>query len=170
MLTRWLGGRPISRQRLRSGPYLTGTLSNESVLSQVFPGAEQERLKRVVTIPSAQGDWLVQYQKAGENFLRPASATLEILRDRDDYDRSERSDKRHKSEDRYQSDTQQNNVSESQSKNDRAGSDRNSGAWTRPKNRGTSPSTTRVNHCEITRLSQYVLKDHVHDLSLNQVP
>ncbi|GJX38540.1 hypothetical protein Tco_0251843 [Tanacetum coccineum] len=34
---------------------------------------------------------------------------LEILRDRDDYDRSERSYKRHKSGDRYQSDTQQNN-------------------------------------------------------------
>ncbi|GKG56984.1 hypothetical protein Tco_0582335, partial [Tanacetum coccineum] len=34
-----------------------------------------------------------------------AARNLEILRDQDDYDRSERSDKRHKSGDRYQSDT-----------------------------------------------------------------
>ncbi|GJT13955.1 putative reverse transcriptase domain-containing protein [Tanacetum coccineum] len=42
-----------------------------------------------------------------------AARNLEILRDRDDYDRSERSDKRHKSGDRYQSATQQNKLSES---------------------------------------------------------
>ncbi|GJZ76867.1 xylulose kinase-1 [Tanacetum coccineum] len=50
-----------------------------------------------------------------------AARNLEILRDRDDYDRSERSDKRHKSGDRYQSDTQQNNYRSHDQKNDRQG-------------------------------------------------
>ncbi|GJR43780.1 putative nucleotidyltransferase, ribonuclease H [Tanacetum coccineum] len=56
-----------------------------------------------------------------------AARNLEILRDRDDYDRSERSDKRHKSGDRYQSDTQQNNYRSHDQKNDRQGSDRQGG-------------------------------------------
>ncbi|GJT27632.1 zinc finger, CCHC-type, retrotransposon gag domain protein [Tanacetum coccineum] len=56
-----------------------------------------------------------------------AARNLEILRDRDDYDRSERSDKRHKSGDRYQSDTQQNNYQSHDQKNDRQGSDRQGG-------------------------------------------
>ncbi|GJZ11846.1 retrotransposable element Tf2 [Tanacetum coccineum] len=54
-------------------------------------------------------------------------ASGRILRDRDDYDRSERSDKRHKSGDRYQSDTQQNNYRSHDQKNDRQGSDRQGG-------------------------------------------
>ncbi|GJY83867.1 hypothetical protein Tco_0497243 [Tanacetum coccineum] len=53
-----------------------------------------------------------------------AARNLEILRDRDDYDRSERSDKRHKSGDRYQSATQQNSYRGHDQKNDRQGSDR----------------------------------------------
>ncbi|GJV90442.1 putative nucleotidyltransferase, ribonuclease H [Tanacetum coccineum] len=56
-----------------------------------------------------------------------AARNLEILRDRDDYDRSERSDKRHKSGDRYQSATQQNNYRGHDQKNDRQGSDRQGG-------------------------------------------
>ncbi|GJT11708.1 hypothetical protein Tco_0858750 [Tanacetum coccineum] len=40
-----------------------------------------------------------------------AARNLEILRDRDDYDRSERSDKRHKSGDQYQPATQQTSFS-----------------------------------------------------------
>ncbi|GJW81832.1 putative reverse transcriptase domain-containing protein [Tanacetum coccineum] len=56
-----------------------------------------------------------------------AARNLEILRDRDDYDRSERSDKRHKSGDRYQPDTQQNNYRSHDQKNDRQGSDRQGG-------------------------------------------
>ncbi|GJU54568.1 putative reverse transcriptase domain-containing protein [Tanacetum coccineum] len=51
-----------------------------------------------------------------------AARNLEILRDRDDYDRSERSDKRHKSGDRYQSATQQNSYRGHDQKNDRQGS------------------------------------------------
>ncbi|GJZ72016.1 putative reverse transcriptase domain-containing protein [Tanacetum coccineum] len=56
-----------------------------------------------------------------------AARNLEILRDRDDYDRSERSDKRHKSGDRYQPDTQQNNYRSHDQKNDRHGSNRQGG-------------------------------------------
>ncbi|GKF71906.1 hypothetical protein Tco_0208020, partial [Tanacetum coccineum] len=56
-----------------------------------------------------------------------AARNLEILCDRDDYDRSERSDKRHKSGDRYQSDNQQNNYRSHDQKNDRQGSDRQDG-------------------------------------------
>ncbi|GJT44520.1 zinc finger, CCHC-type, retrotransposon gag domain protein [Tanacetum coccineum] len=56
-----------------------------------------------------------------------AARNLEILRDRDDYDRSERSDKRHKSGDRYQSATQQNSYRSHDQKNDRQGSDRQDG-------------------------------------------
>ncbi|GJR87793.1 retrotransposon protein, putative, ty3-gypsy subclass [Tanacetum coccineum] len=56
-----------------------------------------------------------------------AARNLEILRDRDDYDRSERSDKRHKSGDRFQSATQQNSYRSHDQKNDRQGSDRQGG-------------------------------------------
>ncbi|GJW51996.1 putative nucleotidyltransferase, ribonuclease H [Tanacetum coccineum] len=57
---------------------------------------------------------------------------LEILRDRDDYDRSERSDKRHKSGDRYHPYSQQGShrshgQSDDRQKNDRQGSDRQGG-------------------------------------------
>ncbi|GJV58518.1 retrotransposon protein, putative, ty3-gypsy subclass [Tanacetum coccineum] len=71
-----------------------------------------------------------------------AARNLEILRDRDDYDRSERSDKRHKSGDRYQSATQQNNYRSHDQKNDRQGSDRQGGilVLSRPKEQGVSKS------------------------------
>ncbi|GKA85251.1 hypothetical protein Tco_0806905 [Tanacetum coccineum] len=65
-----------------------------------------------------------------------AARNIEILRDRDDYDRSERSDKRHKSGDRYQSATQQNSYRGHDQKNDRQGSDISVvefWCWTRPK-------------------------------------
>ncbi|GKA04964.1 zinc finger, CCHC-type, retrotransposon gag domain protein [Tanacetum coccineum] len=57
---------------------------------------------------------------------------LEILRDRDDYDRSERSDKRHKSGDRYHPYSQQGShkshgQSDDRQRSDRQGSDRQSG-------------------------------------------
>ncbi|GJV59060.1 zinc finger, CCHC-type, retrotransposon gag domain protein [Tanacetum coccineum] len=69
-----------------------------------------------------------------------AARNLEILRDRDDYDRSERSDKRHKSGDRYQSATQQNNYrghdqKKMSSRVDRQAG-RNSGAGRDQRNRG----------------------------------
>ncbi|GJS68365.1 reverse transcriptase [Tanacetum coccineum] len=72
-----------------------------------------------------------------------AARNLEILRDRDDYDRSERSDKRHKSGDRYQSATQQISYRGHDQKNDRQGSDSrrlNVWCWTRPRNRGSQQS------------------------------
>ncbi|GJZ36680.1 hypothetical protein Tco_0582871, partial [Tanacetum coccineum] len=78
---------------------------------------------------------------------------LEILSDRDDYDRSERSDKGHKSGDRYQSATQQNNYRSHDQKNDRQGSDRQGGGGilVLDATKGTEVSNptdlpTRVNH------------------------
>ncbi|GJX20281.1 hypothetical protein Tco_0222958 [Tanacetum coccineum] len=61
-----------------------------------------------------------------------AARNLEILRDRDDYDRSERSDKRHKSGDRYHPYNQQGShkshgQSDDRQRSDRKGSDRQSG-------------------------------------------
>ncbi|GJT95284.1 zinc finger, CCHC-type, retrotransposon gag domain protein [Tanacetum coccineum] len=61
-----------------------------------------------------------------------AARNLEILRDRDDYDRSERSDKRHKSGDRYHPYSQQGShrshgQSDDRQRSDRQGSDRQSG-------------------------------------------
>ncbi|GKB40067.1 retrotransposon protein, putative, ty3-gypsy subclass [Tanacetum coccineum] len=54
-------------------------------------------------------NWILPYgERSSTCWLTDAARNLEILRDRDDYDRSERSDKRHKSGDRYQSATQQN--------------------------------------------------------------
>ncbi|GJV79101.1 putative reverse transcriptase domain-containing protein, partial [Tanacetum coccineum] len=61
-----------------------------------------------------------------------AARNLEILRDRDDYDRSERSDKRHKSGDRYHPYNQQDShkshgQSDDRQRSDRQGSDRQNG-------------------------------------------
>ncbi|GJY55225.1 zinc finger, CCHC-type, retrotransposon gag domain protein [Tanacetum coccineum] len=61
-----------------------------------------------------------------------AARNLEILRDRDDYDRSERSDKRHKSGDRYHPYSQQGShkshgQSDDRQRSDRQGSDRQNG-------------------------------------------
>ncbi|GJT13255.1 hypothetical protein Tco_0860297 [Tanacetum coccineum] len=53
-----------------------------------------------------------------------AARNFEILRDRDDYDRPERSDKRHKSGDQHQSSNQQNSHRGHDQRNDRHGSDR----------------------------------------------
>ncbi|GJX20282.1 zinc finger, CCHC-type, retrotransposon gag domain protein [Tanacetum coccineum] len=88
---------------------LTWAAFKELFFLQFFPRAEQERLKK---------EYHSIRQRASENsteymhrFLRlvftdvaqvaDAARNLEILRDRDDYDRSERSDKRHTSRDRY---------------------------------------------------------------------
>ncbi|GJS30487.1 putative reverse transcriptase domain-containing protein [Tanacetum coccineum] len=56
-----------------------------------------------------------------------AARNLEILRDREDYDRSEQSNKRHKSEDQYQPATQQSSYRSHGQNNDRHGSNRQGG-------------------------------------------
>ncbi|GKA27220.1 zinc finger, CCHC-type, retrotransposon gag domain protein, partial [Tanacetum coccineum] len=78
-----------------------------AVLSSVFPSSRARALEEGVPIHPPRN--------------------LEILRDRDDYDRSEPSDKRHKSGDRYQSATQQNSYRGHDQKNDHQGSDRQGG-------------------------------------------
>ncbi|GJZ99533.1 putative nucleotidyltransferase, ribonuclease H, partial [Tanacetum coccineum] len=66
-----------------------------------------------------------------------AARNLEILGDRDDYDRSERSDKRHKSRDQYQPATQQSSYQSHDLENDRQG---NSGAGTRQRTEVSNPT------------------------------
>ncbi|GJZ16563.1 putative reverse transcriptase domain-containing protein [Tanacetum coccineum] len=83
-VTRWLGGMPYKqakRRRVRGGPYLTCWAAfKDCHLSSVFlPRAEQETLEERAADVAQVAD---------------AARNLEILRDRDDYDRSERSDKR----------------------------------------------------------------------------
>ncbi|GJR61543.1 zinc finger, CCHC-type, retrotransposon gag domain protein [Tanacetum coccineum] len=56
-----------------------------------------------------------------------AARNLEILRDREDYDRSEQSNKRHKSEDQYQPATQQSSYRSHGQNNDRHGSKQQGG-------------------------------------------
>ncbi|GJR94184.1 zinc finger, CCHC-type, retrotransposon gag domain protein [Tanacetum coccineum] len=86
-----------------------------------------------------------------------AARNLEILRDRDDYDRSERSDKRHKSGDRYQSATQQNSYRGHDQKNDRQGSDRQGGGGNyRNNNNNYSRDNNRSN---LNRYRLYLLYD-----------
>ncbi|GJT40474.1 zinc finger, CCHC-type, retrotransposon gag domain protein [Tanacetum coccineum] len=87
-----------------------------------------------------------------------AARNLEILRDRDDYDRSERSDKRHKSGDRYQSDTQQNNYRSHDQKNDRQGSDRQGGGGNYRNNNNNKYSRDN-NRSNLNRYRLYLLYD-----------
>ncbi|GJX24602.1 putative reverse transcriptase domain-containing protein [Tanacetum coccineum] len=104
-----LGGRKAYKQAKGGDVWvltLTWAAFKELFFLQFFPRAEQERLKRELLVTAEE---------------------QRFLRDRDDYDRSERSDKRHKSGDRYQSDTQQNNYRSHDQKNDRQGSDRQGG-------------------------------------------
>ncbi|GJU39626.1 putative reverse transcriptase domain-containing protein [Tanacetum coccineum] len=113
-----------------------------------------------------------------------AARNFEILRDRDDYDRPERSDKRHKSGDQHQSSNQQNSHRGHDQRNDRHGSDRqggsgnyrnnnsnnhsrdnnrNSGAGRDHRNRGQQShrATNSGNSFDITSLFARCLKIHV---------
>ncbi|GJT58362.1 zinc finger, CCHC-type, retrotransposon gag domain protein, partial [Tanacetum coccineum] len=87
-----------------------------------------------------------------------AARNLEILRDRDDYDRSERSDKRHKSGDRYQSATQQNSYRGHDQKNDRQGSDRQGGGGNYRNNNNNNYSRDN-NRSNLNRYRLYLLYD-----------
>ncbi|GJT70484.1 hypothetical protein Tco_1029770 [Tanacetum coccineum] len=80
-----------------------------------------------------------------------AARNLEILRDRDDYDRSERSDKRHKSGDRYQSATQQNSYRGHDQKNDRQGSDRQGGGGNYRNNNNNNNNNNHNNNNNYSR-------------------
>ncbi|GJX23648.1 zinc finger, CCHC-type, retrotransposon gag domain protein, partial [Tanacetum coccineum] len=87
-----------------------------------------------------------------------AASNLEILRDRDYYERSERSDKRHKSGDRYQSATQQNSYRGHDQKNDRQGSDRQGGGGNYRNNNNNNYSRDN-NRSNLNRYRLYLLYD-----------
>ncbi|GJS31333.1 putative reverse transcriptase domain-containing protein [Tanacetum coccineum] len=116
---------------------------------QFFPRAEQERLKReyhslrqragessnefmqrFIRIAGFLGQAAGTAEEQAKNFRWDAARNFEILRDRDDYDRPERSDKRHKSGDQHQSSDQQNSHRGHDQRNDRHGSDRQGGSGT----------------------------------------
>ncbi|GJX12581.1 hypothetical protein Tco_0204339 [Tanacetum coccineum] len=91
-----------------------------------------------------------------------AARNLEILRDRDDYDRSERSDKRHKSGDRYHPYSQQGShrshgQSDDRQKNDRQGSDRQGGGGYESNITSIGVPTSRVPSEGYTSLFCYTL-------------
>ncbi|GKB03269.1 putative reverse transcriptase domain-containing protein, partial [Tanacetum coccineum] len=153
---------------------LTWAAFKELFFLQFFPRAEQERLKREYhSIRQRASENSTEYMQrflrlAG--FLGQAAGTaeeqaknyrwgnLEILRDRDDYDRSERSDKRHKSGDRYQSDTQQNNYRSHDQKNDRQGSNRQGGSGNYRNNNNNNYSRDN-NRSNLNRYRLYLLYD-----------
>ncbi|GJU58170.1 putative reverse transcriptase domain-containing protein [Tanacetum coccineum] len=89
-----------------------------------------------------------------------AARNFEILRDRDDYDRPERSDKRHKSGDQHQSSNQQNSHRGHDQRNDRHG---NIGAGRDHRNRGQQShrATNSGNSFDVTSLFAICLKIHV---------
>ncbi|GJV66878.1 putative nucleotidyltransferase, ribonuclease H [Tanacetum coccineum] len=130
-------------------------------LSSVFPRAVQERL-RGSTFPSAKGrvKRVAEYMRftVVAQGLRMCTQLRDSLRDRDDYDRSERSDKRHKSGDRYQSDTQQNNYRSHDQKNDRQGSDRQGGGGNYRNNNNNKYSRDN-NRSNLNRYRLYLLYD-----------
>ncbi|GJW97363.1 putative reverse transcriptase domain-containing protein [Tanacetum coccineum] len=72
-----------------------------------------------------------------------AARNLEILRDREDYDRSEQSNKRHKSEDQYQPATQQSSYRSHGQNNDRHGSNRQGGGGNNNNNNNYSSGNNR---------------------------
>ncbi|GJZ71541.1 putative reverse transcriptase domain-containing protein [Tanacetum coccineum] len=77
---------------------------------------------------------------------------------KDDYDRSERSDKRHKSGDRYQSATQQISYRGHDQKNDRQGSDRQGGGGNYRNNNNNNYSRDN-NRSNLNRYRLYLLYD-----------
>ncbi|GKC36855.1 putative reverse transcriptase domain-containing protein [Tanacetum coccineum] len=101
-----------------------GLAFKEAGSSSVFPSSRARALEEeYISIPPKKGCW---------HCRRAGARNLEILRDRDDYDRSERSDKRHKSGDRYHPYSQQGShkshgQSDDRQRSDRQGSDRQSG-------------------------------------------
>ncbi|GJT50647.1 retrotransposon protein, putative, ty3-gypsy subclass [Tanacetum coccineum] len=117
-----------------------------AVLSSVFPSSraralwkracwhaeEQCRKNFIWGLHKSILDHVMCIQFTDVAQVADAARNLEILRDRDDYDRSERSDKRHKSGDRYHPYSQQGShrshgQSDDRQKNDRQGSDRQGG-------------------------------------------
>ncbi|GJX91822.1 retrotransposon protein, putative, ty3-gypsy subclass [Tanacetum coccineum] len=167
------------------GPYFDLGSFQRAVLSSVFPSSRTRALEERVPFhpPMAEG-WgeystaltcqavfppLAGFSWTGCWYCRKsrrmilswvadAARNLEILRDRDDYDRSERSDKRHKSGDRYQSDTQQNNYRSHDQKNDRQGSDRQGGGGNYRNNNNNKYSRDN-NRSNLNRYRLYLLYD-----------
>ncbi|GJT24991.1 retrotransposon protein, putative, ty3-gypsy subclass [Tanacetum coccineum] len=89
-----------------------------------------DAFKTRLAVYKFEGDalaWWKAYKQAKGGDAWVLTLTWAAFKELDDYDRSERSDKRHKSGDRYQSATQQNSYRGHDQKNDRQGSDRQGG-------------------------------------------
>ncbi|GJY99291.1 putative reverse transcriptase domain-containing protein [Tanacetum coccineum] len=106
---------------------------NKLEVSEREIGHEESRVLRKMVNTRTDAELAAAVQAAVDAMLPQiprSDADAHQLRNRrrqDDYDRSERSDKRHKSGDRYQSATQQNSYRGHDQKNDRQGSDRQGG-------------------------------------------
>ncbi|GJV30330.1 putative reverse transcriptase domain-containing protein [Tanacetum coccineum] len=154
---------------------LTWAAFKELFFLSVFSLGRQERLRGSTIYPAAGTaeeqaknfrwglhksilDHVMCIQFTDVAQVADAARNLEILRDRDDYDRSERSDKRHKSGDRYQSATQQNSYRGHDQKNDRQGSDRQGGGGNYRNNNNNNYSRDN-NRSNLNRYRLYLLYD-----------
>ncbi|GJR96476.1 putative nucleotidyltransferase, ribonuclease H [Tanacetum coccineum] len=107
---------PQIREQVRE-EYRNGASGSEEQAQELSWGHHRVILDRILCMEFTD---VAQVADAARNF--------EILRDRDDYDRPERSDKRHKSGDQHQSSNQQNSHRGHDQRNDRHGSDRQGGS------------------------------------------
>ncbi|GJU06468.1 putative reverse transcriptase domain-containing protein [Tanacetum coccineum] len=156
----------IARRGCHAPTDIARQLSKSCSSSSFSLEARQERLKRKSFHPPKGSENSNEYSSVsfgpsgflGRLLVADAARNLEILRDRDDYDRSERSDKRHKSGDRYQSATQQNSYRGHDQKNDRQGSDRQGGGGNYRNNNNNNYSRDN-NRSNLNRYRLYLLYD-----------
>ncbi|GJY78796.1 retrotransposon protein, putative, ty3-gypsy subclass [Tanacetum coccineum] len=139
-------GRPISRPKEESeGSLLCWHFFKELFLSSVYFPSSRARALLLVLAKSRRRTFSMGSHKSNLDHVMciqftdvaqvaDAARNLEILRDRDDYERSDRSDKRHKSGDRYHRTEQQG--SSTGSRNHSRDNNRNSGAGRDQRNRG----------------------------------
>ncbi|GJR11062.1 putative nucleotidyltransferase, ribonuclease H [Tanacetum coccineum] len=148
------------RQRAseNSTEYMQRFLRLAGFLGQAAGTAEEQAKKFCCSLHKSILDHVMCIQFTDVAQVADAARNLEILRDRDDYDRSERSDKRHKSGDRYQSDTQQNNYQSHDQKNNRQGSDRQGGGGNYRNNNNNKYSRDN-NRSNLNRYRLYLLYD-----------
>ncbi|GJS83959.1 putative reverse transcriptase domain-containing protein [Tanacetum coccineum] len=121
------------RQRAseNSTEYMQRFLRLAGFLGQAAGTAEEQAKKFCCSLHKSILDHVMCIQFTDVAQVADAARNLEILRDRDDYDRSERSDKRHKSGDRYHPYSQQGShrshgQSDDRQRSDMQGSDRQS--------------------------------------------
>ncbi|GKB70868.1 zinc finger, CCHC-type, retrotransposon gag domain protein [Tanacetum coccineum] len=164
-----IGSLPIMRRSSTYGLLVKIVLSTSSVsslagfLGQAAGTAEEQAKNFRWGLHKSILDHVMCIQFTDVAQVADAARNLEILRDRDDYDRSERSDKRHKSGDRYHPYSQQGShkshgQSDDRQRSDRQGSDRQSGGSNYRNNNNNNHSRDN-NRSNLNRYRLYLLYD-----------